>query len=325
MNLLRNKSNCKHRQRGLTLVELMVALTISVVLLGGVLKVFANSKQTYRVQEALSRLQENGRFAIEFLARDIRSADFWGCVTSSTSLTNNLDPDNPRYIDYVTGGGVVGTDGATDTITLRGATGSGLVVLPPYGPQASANLFVTAGNDLQQGDIVLVSDCVTGDVFQISNANPGTSGTVVHNTGTSTLPSNYNPGTCGGGANAHCLSQVYAGDAEMYLSRETIYFIANGASGAPALFRNRDQSGAVELVEGVENMQILYGEDTNGDGAADAYNTATAVGANMANVVSVRMALTLRSLEDNVVLQGGADNRLRRNFTTTIAIRNRLP
>jgi CubicO group peptidase (beta-lactamase class C family) len=46
----------------------------------------------------------------------------------------------------------------------------------------------------------------------------------------------------------------------------------------------------------------------------------------MANVVAVRVALTLRTLDDNIVLQnGGADDRLRRNFTTTVAVRNRLP
>ena len=178
MNPLRNKSNRNDRQWGFTLVELMVALTISIVLLGGVLKVYANSKQTYRVQEALSRLQENGRYAIEFLARDVRTADFWGCVSDSTSVTNNLNPNNPGYIDFVAGGGVAGTDGATDTLTLRRATGSGLVVQTPYGPQESANIAVPAGNNLQQGDIVLLSDCLAGDLFQISNANPGDSGSV---------------------------------------------------------------------------------------------------------------------------------------------------
>lgn len=325
MNLFRNKSNCNDRQRGLTLVELMVALTISVVLLGGVLKVYANSKQTYRVQEALSRLQENGRYAIEFLARDIRTADFWGCASNLINVTNNLNPNNPGYINFVAGGGVAGTDGATDTLTLRRAIGSGLVVQPPYGPQQAANISVPAGNSLQQGDIVLVSDCLAGDLFQISNANPGTSGTLVHNTGAATTPGNFNPGPCGGG-NAHCLSKVYQGDAEIYVSRETVYSIGNGASGEPVLFRNVNQSGAIELVEGVEDMQILYGEDINGDGAPNAYNTATAVGANMANVVAVRVVLTLRTMDDNVVLQGGAnDSRLRRNFTTTIAVRNRLP
>lgn len=316
----------KRHQAGLTLVELMVTLTISLMLLGGVLKVLANSKQTYRIQEAHSRLQENGRYATQFLSRDIRMADFWGCASVLTSVANNLNPAGAGYIDFVGEGALLGTDGATDSITIRGAFGRGLVVQVPYGPQPSSSFFVDANNFLQQGDIVLITDCVSGDIFQISNANPqnGVIATIVHNTGNVTQPGNFNPGACTGGGNAHCLSKVYQGDASLYRVQEVIYSIANGVSGQPALFRNINQSGAVELVEGVEDMQILYGEDVDGNGAPDGYVNAGAV-TNMANVVAVRVTLTLRTLEDNVSLSTqGQDARLRRTFTTTIALRNRL-
>ena len=63
----------------MALIEIMIALLIGAFLLGGVLQIFVSSKQTYRMQEGLSRLQENGRFAMDFLARDIRMAGFWGC------------------------------------------------------------------------------------------------------------------------------------------------------------------------------------------------------------------------------------------------------
>ena len=66
-------------QRGLTLVELMIAMLLGLFLLGGLLQIFISSKQTYRMQEGLSRLQENGRFAIDFMARDIRLAGYKGC------------------------------------------------------------------------------------------------------------------------------------------------------------------------------------------------------------------------------------------------------
>ena len=71
----------KRYQTGMTLIEIMIALLIGAFLLGGVLQIFINSKQTYRMQENLSRLQENGRFAMEFLARDIRMAGYWGCIS----------------------------------------------------------------------------------------------------------------------------------------------------------------------------------------------------------------------------------------------------
>ncbi len=108
----------------------------------------------------------------------------------------------------------------------------------------------------------------------------------------------------------------------------------------PTLYRRRLVSGTTmvsePLAEGVENMQILYGEDTDSpaDGSANRYLPAGTGGLNMNNVVSVRVSLLLRSTEDNITTQKQpytfngatitpADRRLRRVFTTTIRIRNR--
>ena len=73
-------------QRGLTLVELMIAMLLGLFLIGGLLQIFISSQQTYRMQEALSRLQENGRFAIDFMTRDIRLAGFKGCSSRSYTV-----------------------------------------------------------------------------------------------------------------------------------------------------------------------------------------------------------------------------------------------
>ena len=64
------------RQRGISLVEIMVALLLSLFLMGGVIQIYLSSKQTYRTQEGNSRLQENGRFAMEILSRQIRMAGY---------------------------------------------------------------------------------------------------------------------------------------------------------------------------------------------------------------------------------------------------------
>lgn len=64
------------RQWGLTLIEIMVALLIGAFLLAGVIQIFIVNKQTYRVQENLSRMQENGRFAMDYLSRYIRLAGY---------------------------------------------------------------------------------------------------------------------------------------------------------------------------------------------------------------------------------------------------------
>ena len=71
------------KQSGVTLVELLIAMLIGAFLVGGILQVFAGARQTYRVHDATSRMQEGGRMALEVLARDIRMADFWGCASNS--------------------------------------------------------------------------------------------------------------------------------------------------------------------------------------------------------------------------------------------------
>ncbi len=64
------------KQAGLSIVELLVALVISMLLMTGVVQVFFASKQTYASNEAASRLQENGRFALEFIAQNARHAGY---------------------------------------------------------------------------------------------------------------------------------------------------------------------------------------------------------------------------------------------------------
>ncbi|MDH3305863.1 MAG: PilW family protein [Gammaproteobacteria bacterium] len=320
------------RQSGLTLVEVMIAMLLGVFLMGGVLQVFASSRQTYRVHEATSRMQENGRMALEVLSRDIRMADFWGCASDPSNFVNNLDPAGGGYVDFLSGGvgGTEGAAGAPDSLILRGGIDSGITVDPPYGPQASANIKVPPNNGLEQDDIVFVADCSAGDIFQITNADPNTSGVVVHNTGTGD-PGNFNVSNPGcPGANAHCLSKVYGGDASMMLTQETSYSIGMGSEGQPALFRN-----GLEFLDGIENLQILYGEDTDESGIANYYVPADQV-ADMARVISIRFAVVTRSYDDN--LTGGItqnynlfgttiaapDNRLRQVYTSTVAVRNRL-
>ena len=68
--------NLRHQQLGLSLVELMVALVLGLVLMTGVIQVFLASRQTYATNEAMARMQENGRFALEFISRSARLAGY---------------------------------------------------------------------------------------------------------------------------------------------------------------------------------------------------------------------------------------------------------
>jgi len=100
-----------NKQSGFSLVEIMIALLIGLFLLGGILQMFSASQQTYRMQRNLARLQENGRLALDFLARDIRMAGYWGCLSGTNTDIAGVDNNT----------GVITVDNGTDSIAIKAA------------------------------------------------------------------------------------------------------------------------------------------------------------------------------------------------------------
>lgn len=318
-----------NRQKGLSLIELMVAITIGLILLAGVIQLFTSNKQTYRVQAAMARVQESGRLAMQVLTQDVRMADFWGCNRTAGTVTNNLKDDAAFLGADARDGGLFGTDDSegtpsatnrADTVTLQGAFGAGIPVISSTG----IKFTVPVGNKLNQYDPIVVADCVSSDLVQITGANPDTTGEVVGGTGTTTPPGNTTP-----------VVKAYQSDAQIYVPRRIQYSIRDDATtGERGLYLSIDGAAAMMLVEGVEDMQILYGYDTSGDLVADQYvsaatlNTAATAAARFdqwAKVVTIRVEMTVRS-EDNIAAEKttAGDRRLRRSFASTIAIRNRV-
>lgn len=251
----------KSTQHGMTLIEILIALLIGAFLLGGVLQIFVSSKQTNRMQENLSRLQENGRFAMNFLTKDVRMAGYWGCLTPSVP-----DVDIAGNNDNAAAGDNI--DNGTDTLTLRGAFSQ-----IPIGVCGTAVDTATPDN--------YYNDASSRVDYRINNS----------------------------------VLQKADTDADT----------------------NTNTAGTFQsLIEGIENMQILYGADTNADNAPDYYVPAGTVGLNMAQVVSIRISLLVRTIDDNLAAQtllynfngvnniDPGDRRIRRVFTSTIALRNRL-
>ena len=334
----------KH-QLGLSLVEVLVALVISLFLLTGIVQVYLANRTSYTFSEAISRAQENGRFALDTMTQDLRGAGFFGCAifdpADTSTLVNNLNPAGAGYDaaihDFIGQGIIQGTENdglnGSDSITLRGAKPDQVTIHPPYNVTTSATIQVTTNDSIQSGDIVMVSNCQGADIFQVTAKGGGAPGqqTIVHTTGGASSPGNYNPDSCGGGS-AQCLSQTYGSDSTMFELQAVTYSIAVGASGEPALWRSENGTN-VELIEGIEQMQILYGIDTDADNFANQYVVSTAV-ADMLTVMSVRLMLLVRSDSDGVtedaqvynyngVSTTAADQRLRQVFSTTIALRNR--
>ncbi len=329
-----------NRMIGFTLIELMIAMTISMVLIGGVIQVFISSKQAYRLQESQARMQENARFIFAVLSNSIRQAGYIGCNSRrSGTITNTLN--NSGDLAYRFEIAIEGFEALTtawtpaldpvitsplsgnDVIVVRGQIDNGIRVVPPFMGARSAALHVTSGNHLKQADIVMVSDCVSSAIFQISNATPQ-SGMLVHNSGNVVSPSN----------STSDLGKIYKDDAEIIQLVSRVFYIRTGVSGMPSLYQKVGTKPVEELVEGVVGMQILYGEDIDSDANADRFLPANDV--DMGNVVSVRISILLQTMADALTVNAQSytfngelitptDHRVRRVFTTTIALRNRIP
>lgn len=100
-----------NRQAGVTLLELMIALSLGLLLLTGIGTIYVGSNQTYRVQEQNARIQEAGRFALETVGRSVRQAGYWDMPASMLALATSF-----------TGTPITGTNGsgsASDAVTTQ--------------------------------------------------------------------------------------------------------------------------------------------------------------------------------------------------------------
>jgi len=95
---------------GFSLVELLTALLISTLIVLGVGQAFISQKVSYRTQNGLSRVQQTGRFVVEYVGNDIRRAGFPGIVEESNAFFNAIIPGAGFSVD---GGG-----NNSDIITL---------------------------------------------------------------------------------------------------------------------------------------------------------------------------------------------------------------
>ncbi len=295
---------CVKYNKGLSLVEVMIAITITLILMAGISQLYLSNKQAYRTIEAMSRLQENARFAMMFISDSVRQA---GHVECNSRKNNAFDPITATNNDI----SVLGI--ATDSLILSNAAGNAMNLSSKIIQGATTISMVNADafngeteDGAGDGDVVIISDCgsmqsvkiksITNDVLTLDISNTAEFDRVLKAYPRTTVASRRVAST---------------------------YAIAENNEGIPTLQRDGE-----DLVEGVENMQILLGEDTNSDGVPERYVDSDSVG-DMANVVSIRLTLTLRTIADNVALNnrtaGDITNKsIAKDYTTTIALRNLL-
>lgn len=293
----------RRRAAGLSLIELMIALAIGTVLLVGLVQVFAASRVAYQGAEGLARVQENARFAIEFLQRDIRMAGHFGCVNDQAhfvkgtgDLANHLDATKPALNFGVSIMGYEAVNTAPGNAVTIGSAASGW---NPALPAEIAALNPLPGSDIitlrflaEEGIPVTGLTPVSGSEVQVSF--PAARAPVLTAGGVSS-PRLFAVADCShvdvfqGDVNGSTVvsssgvdfSPRYTtfplGQSLLYRAESIVYYVAPGASGRPALWRaradaagNYPAAGREELVEGIESLQLLYGRD-----ATAAISTAT--------------------------------------------------
>lgn len=340
------------RSHGFSLIELMVAMMLGLLLLSGVLGVFLSSRATYETTDRLSRIQDNGRFALDSIVRDLRAAGYLGCSRRGP-LTSTLG--SPDQLQWDFSQPFKGFDGQGSTwfpeldqlvlaTSFENKPTPGTDVLIVHTPRAdfvepvrtiegslmsattdSIKTQDTAAKLLLAGDIVQISDCNARSIFQVE-AN--TAGVITHGKlgpkSDKNLPGNTTAD----------LGYAYTDAAELMPLQSVVYYIGKASPDAAETALWRRSSGIEKperLVDGVENMQLRFGESS---GNNLTYKRADQV-ANWSQVRTVRIALLVRStsqygteidkatyqlLDKSVTAPG--DRHQRQVFTTTIGIRN---
>ena len=292
------------RQAGISLVELLVAIVVGLLVVASVLVTYLSATQNFSQDQRYVEMIENARYAMKALTEDLLLADFWGPVTSPDTVVSGLAaPDGScgAAIDLFS------TDGA---LMVNGDS------VAHFAPCDA----VTEGR--QVGTQVLA-------VKHVAGAPGATSGTRLRSAGVSGLLVDS------GAADTSIGERDWAYQARLYFVRA---FAGEVGDGIPTLCRmntdGNDLGDAVRLADGIEDLQLQFGVDDDGDGVPNRYLSAPTL-VEMGRAVSARVFLLARSItpdpqyQDTKAYQLGDklvdavnDGHYRRVFTTTVALRN---
>lgn len=334
----------QRRQAGLTLIELMIGLMIGLIVIGAVLYVFLGSRLTYKYNDAMGRIQENGRIAIDMISQDLRMTGFIGCrrlwsytTTRQIDFSSGFETGIESRLGWEAGSVDITGDGfilnpasAPDDFQLAGTDSlivlAGATTIPLTQFVASGSTSLTATSAVPLGPAVL-SDCRFDEGLSLSEPAPTgipapavglrvtTAGTTITHDGT--LEIEYGP-----------YSGITPITPVSYAVRATG---REDSTGNPvlSLFRNDD-----ELIEGVRDLCVRYGVAT-GSGELDNY-VQVPTDTQWPRIVAIQIGLLLASVDDNTIdaiqppmdLCGTefspTDRRMYQVFTATVGLRNQI-
>jgi type IV pilus assembly protein PilW len=343
----RPKALCQ--QRGFSLVELMVALVLGLIVIGGVVNIFLTNQQASRSNEDLSRMQEGARLSFELMAREVRQVGGNTCGAQiMANVLNNAGTDwwanwNASALqgfaagDEATGIVAIGTgvlQRTDDSDALKILSGSMFNGVPIAGHDAATGVVTlsTVNHGFVAGNYVVICDAESAAIAQVTAASAAGVGSITH---AQSLPvaavpnvSVGRPGNCSIGINfpTNCVtanSRSFAAGGYVTRYSANTWFVGNNDRGRRSLFRvGPDDIVPVEMVEGVVNMTIDY-LTFNGTTMANDWVDAAAITdwspAAADQVVAVRLMLDLESTSNT-----GTDQApLRRQLIHVVNLRNR--
>ncbi|HEY6644927.1 PilW family protein [Povalibacter sp.] len=263
-------SFCSPNQAGVSLIELMVAVTIGAILIFGATQVYVDSRKTYETSEIVARLQETARYAIAVIEPDVRMSNYWGLVKGSGVIANQASASEAP------GGGPdnCGINHARDLLTnLEGTNNSYSLSCDAYGAGA-----------VESADTLTVRRAAT----TIAAATAGT----LQICSTRMMGRLFSDGGPCTAAPAGQVNDLIVNT--YYVDRDSVQ-----QEDAPALRRWSLAAGpsfsSQEIIPGVEDMQIQFGIDTTGTSAIASRYVNPGSLPTGAQIVAVRIWILVRA------------------------------
>ncbi|RKZ99294.1 MAG: hypothetical protein DRQ43_00015 [Gammaproteobacteria bacterium] len=328
-------------QKGFSIVELMVGLTIGLLVVAGASAIWVSSKVSYGVQADLSEIQETGRFSISLFQQEMRQAGFMGCANSveKDKLFDNTSYSDDDFDEIFRGPrveGEEGASGASDSFTMRGfkIEGDSIGVDDDESTVTDGisikaiRLKLENQPEFKADQFLAITDCSLSVIFEVkTDMEPDD--LIVE------LKSELNADIAEKEALLASMdTTIIDPDKDKYRTHlfsfyQNRYFISGNSLMRTSL------DSTEEILPDVENMQVLYGIDTDGSPGPDEYLAASAMANNWDSVVSIKVGLIARSSEEfgmdvgptSYSLLGqditvDSDRRRRKEFTTEVSIRN---
>ncbi len=304
MDINNNKLNPSRLQQGLSLVELLIAMTLGLILMTGMIAVFSGNQRSSELNTAMANMQENARFALTTLSTDIRMSAFQGCVDVRTSslkvkalnvpipITGMLPTGEPERDFNATSstGAVIQPNGdwepaipggfvaplanpaipGTHVLALQyGLRNQARVVAPmSVGSTISyaGDLQIETGTGLDVGDLAIVSNCDMAELFEVTSSTVTNDRQILGHSAGANVDGNFDA-IYGAPAN-RISSRVMRFRASVFYVGDTGLVNANGDQ-IRALYEQTFPYDATnppsEIVQGVENLRLSYGIRLNGN------------------------------------------------------------